>query len=97
MKNNISFYYPDQIVQDARYIHLKKFIISDNEKEPSANYAHRWEGKQKKNQIIIRSIYVLTLYVKERACWTSESRKGQGSVVQILNTNNPSYRGTFKI
>lgn len=56
--------------------------------------------KTKKNiHIIISSIYVLTssLYVKERAYWSSESRKRQGSVEQNLNTNDPRYRGTFKM
>jgi len=51
-----------------------------------------------KIQIMISSIYVLTsLYEKERAFWTSESRKRQDSVEQNLSTNDPSYRGTFKM
>ena len=50
------------------------------------------DGKEnKKIQIMISSVYELTsLYVKERACWTSDSRKRRGSVEQNLNTNDPS-------
>ena len=53
---------------------------------------------KQKNQIMISSIYILTsLYVKERACWTSESRKRQGSVEQNLKTNDPNYHSTFQM
>lgn len=59
---------------------------------------HKYGIKNKKQKHMISSIYVLTsLYVKERACWTSESRKRQDSVEHNLNTTDTNYRGTFKM